>query len=241
MLTIIVPCLNEEDNISMVLNAIDKIMSKIQILYEVIIVDDKSTDNTSIVANKWILDNKKDNYRVLYKDLDRRGYGAVIKYGLAYASGDYVIFISADLVDPIDLIPKMVEMLDQGADLVQCSRYLNKSDSNTIPFSYKFFQFFFRRFVKIALGISMPDSTYAFKMFKRRKILSMGISSNRFNISPEIMFKAVLGGLDIKFIPGSQGVRAQGVSKFYFRKEGAGFINCLLRAFLHRKKIIFWY
>lgn len=208
------------------------------ITYEIIIIDDQSDDNTFIIAKEY---TKYKNIKVYRKDLDRRGYGAVIKYGLAHASGDLVIFVSADLVDPINLIPSMYKKLADGYDLIQCSRYSNKSDSSTIPFSYKFYQFFFRRLVTLSLGKKIPDSTYAFKMFKRKKIMALGISSNRFNISPEIMFKASLANYKIAFIPGSQGVRQSGKSKFSFTKEGLGFLICLLRAFLHRKKIIYWF
>ena len=59
-------------------------------------------------------------------------------------------------------------------DLVQVSRYQDPKNAENIPFKYKFFQFFFRRFVRISLGKSIADSTYAFKIFNRKKILSLG-------------------------------------------------------------------
>ena len=241
MLSIIIPCLNEEDNISNILNEISSLVMKYKIPNEIIIVDDQSHDLTLSVANQWIALHPELNVRLIYKQLERRGYGAAVKYGLAHAVGKFAIFVSADLVDPIDLIPQMYKKMLDGADVVQCSRYLNSNDSDTIPYSYKFFQFFFRIGVQIALGEKIPDSTYAFKMFDRAKIQGMGIASNRFNVSPEIMFKSILANLNIIFIPGSQGVRYNGVSKFHFHKEGVGFGLCLLRAALHRKKILFWF
>lgn len=241
-LSVIVPCLNEEDNVYQILNSLKVLLIENKIEHEVLIIDDQSTDLTFIKANQFVLENPELNCKVYRKDLDRRGYGAVIKYGIAYSTGDYVTFVSADLVDPINLIPKMYEALEvNGFDLVQCSRYIDKNDSNTIPFSYKFYQFFFRFFVRICLNQYIPDSTYAFKMFKKVKITSMGLSSNRFNISPEIMFKSILSNIKILYISGSQGVREKGVSKFSFLKEGPGFMICLIRAILHRKRIIFWF
>jgi glycosyltransferase involved in cell wall biosynthesis len=241
-LSIIVPCLNEEDNVIQILKSLKILLFENNIDHEVLIIDDQSTDLTYNNATKFVLENPDLNCKVLRKDLDRRGYGAVIKYGIAYSIGEYVTFVSADLVDPIHLIPRMyLELQNNEYDLVQCSRYIDKKDSNTIPFSYKFYQFFFRFFVKICLNQHIPDSTYAFKMFKKAKITSMGLSSNRFNISPEIMFKSILSNMKILYIPGSQGVRENGVSKFSFIKEGPGFIICLFRAFLHRKRIIFWF
>ena len=78
-------------------------------------------------------------------------------------------------------------------------------------------------------------------MFRRREMLGVGLSQNRFSISPEITFKSILQGGEVAYIPGSQGVRERGVSKFLFRKEGIGFSYCLLRAFLHRTRLAYWF
>ncbi len=237
-LSIIVPCLNEEDNITEALDLLKKNLS--DTTYEVIIVDDQSADMTFDKSIEWVTNNNVKNYKVLRRPLERRGYGAVIKFGLAYAKGKYVTFYSADMVDPIHLLPNMLELVRKN-DLVQVSRYQNPANAKDIPFKYKFFQFFFRRFVRISLGKSVADSTYAFKIFNRRKILSLGLSSNRFSISPEIFFKGFLAGYKIAFVEGAQTHREHGVSKFIFHKEGVGFIWCLIRAFLHRKRISYWF
>lgn len=241
LLSVIIPCLDEQDNVADVLRDVTAMLIEARINYEVIVVDDQSTDLTRSRAEQWVKEHSERNVRVIYKELHRRGYGAAVKYGLAYASGEYAIFVSADLVDPINLIPRMYADLNGGGDVAQVSRYLEKNNSSTIPFSYKFFQFFYRIGVRIALGKHIPDSTYAFKMFRRAKILAMGVASNRFNISPEIMFKSILAGLKVSFISGAQGVRVGGVSKFKFHKEGIGFGMCLIRAWLHRNRLIFWF
>ncbi len=237
-LSVIVPCLNEEENIFDALDILEKNLKGIN--HEVIVIDDQSGDNTVSRSQEWIENNNASNYHVLKKSLDRRGYGAVIKFGLAYATGKYVVFYSADMVDPIHLLPDMLEMVRKN-DLVQVSRYQNPENAKSIPFKYKFFQFFFRRCVRLALGSTVVDSTYAFKIFDRKKILSLGLTSNRFSISPEIFFKGYLAGYKVAFVEGGQTHRKNGVSKFIFHKEGPGFIWCLIRAFLHRKKITYWF
>ena len=240
-LSIIIPCLNEEENVDGILDSVYSIAKNLEGSYEIVVIDDQSIDSTYTKINQWINNNPECNIKLIYKELYRRGYGATVKYGLAYSQGEYAIFVSADMVDPIHLIPQMYSVVKNGYDVAQVSRYLDKNNSITIPFSYKFFQFFFRGGVRIALGKYIPDSTYAFKMFNRSKVTAMGISSNRFNISPEIMFKSILAGHKIKYISGAQGTRANGVSKFKFHKEGIGFGICLVRAYLHRKNIIYWF
>ncbi|CAB4326857.1 MULTISPECIES: glycosyltransferase family 2 protein [unclassified Brucella] len=241
-LTIVVPCLNEEENIEDILNLIRDLAIAQRFTSEIVIVDDKSDDRTQQLAQKWVDANTNlISARLVVRDLHRRGYGAVVRYGAAHGVGRYCIFVSADAVDPISLIPKLYEEMERGATLAQCSRYLANGDANTIPFKYKFFQFFFRIGVRIALGQHIPDSTYAFKMFKRREALGIGLSQNRFSISPEITFKSILTGGEISYVPGAQGVRTRGVSKFIFHKEGIGFGYCLMRAFLHKNKIVYWF
>lgn len=241
-LSIIVPCLNEESNIEFILNQLKSLFIKNDLSGEVIVIDDKSDDNTFNITKSWIKNNPEISVICITKELNRRGYGAVLKYGLPSCNGEYVTFVSADAVDPIYLIPEMLSKLkNDNYDLVQCSRYLDKNDSTTIPFKYKFFQFFFRIGVRLALNKYIPDSTYAFKVFDRKKIMALGISSNRFNISPEIMFKAILANYSIYYIKGAQGIRKSGISKFNFYKEGPGFGICLIRAFLHRNKILYWF
>jgi glycosyltransferase involved in cell wall biosynthesis len=241
-LSIIVPCQNEAETIVGTLDNLYNTLQRGSLTYEIIVVDDISDDETFAVASKWAEQHKVSvPVKVITRSLHRRGYGAVVRYGAAYGTGKYCIFVSADNVDPVHLIPQLYEEMEDGAILAQCSRYIRAGDDSTIPFSYKFYQFFFRIGVRIAIGYSIPDSTYAFKMFRRRELLGVGLSSNRFNISPEITFKSILIGGKVSYVPGAQGVRQSGKSKFIFHKEGLGYGYCLIRAFFHRYKLIYWF
>jgi glycosyltransferase involved in cell wall biosynthesis len=241
-LTIVIPCLNEVENIIGTLDNVYMTLKDQALKYEIIVVDDISEDDTFAVASRWAGQHAGQiPVKVIQRSLHRRGYGAVVRYGTAYGSGRYCIFVSADNVDPVHLIPQMYTEMENGAILAQCSRYIRAGDDSTIPFSYKFYQFFFRIGVRIAIGYSIPDSTYAFKMFRRRELLGVGLSSNRFNISPEITFKSILIGGKVSYVPGAQGVRQGGKSKFIFHKEGLGYGYCLIRAFFHRHKLIYWF
>jgi len=241
-LTIVVPCLNEVENIIGTLDNVYNTLKDQPLSYEIIVVDDISEDETFAVASEWAKQHAGLlHIKVIKRSLHRRGYGAVVRYGAAYGTGRYCVFVSADNVDPVHLIPELFREMEGGAILAQCSRYIRAGDDSTIPFSYKFFQFFFRIGVRIAVGYSIPDSTYAFKMFRRQELLGVGLSSNRFNISPEITFKSILIGGEVAYVPGAQGVRLGGKSKFIFHKEGLGYGYCLIRTFLHRYKLIYWF
>lgn len=232
-LSVIVPCLNEADNLPSLVENLAKYADSAGIL-ETIVADDSSDDNTAQVAGELSRQYPELYIRVITRPKPRKGYGAVVRFGMRHARGRYCTFVAADGVDPIHLLPLYVEHLHQGAALVQCSRYANPGDTRTIPFTYKFYQSLFRAFQRIVLGRSLQDSTYAFKAFNRDYVNSLGLSSNGFSISPEIAFKVLLSGGKIVTLPGSQGIRRRGASKFRFRKEGYGFFKVILRAGLHR-------
>jgi hypothetical protein len=130
---------------------------------------------------------------------------------------------------------------ENASTVVQCTRYSTPGDAVNIPFSYKFFQFFYRSFVRAIFGRFVSDSTYAFKLFRRAEVLALGMTANRFAISPEITFKALLSRRRVDFIRGSQGQREHGVSKFKFFREGPGFVYCLARAALHKTRLALWF
>ncbi|WP_424628745.1 glycosyltransferase family 2 protein [Bradyrhizobium sp. SYSU BS000235] len=241
-LSIIVPCLNEEENIAVILSKLRDVLSGSDISAEVIVVDDQSDDKTFERAKAFAASVKGImQIEVIRRPLRRRGYGAAVRYGVANSIGKYCIFVSADAVDPINLIPLFFRRMEAGFDLVQCSRYLQQGDDVTIPFKYKFYQFFYRFGVRTFLGENVRDSTYAFKMFKRADALGVGLTQNRFSISPEITFKVMLNQGRIEHVPAGQGIRTAGTSKFFFRKEAFGYSYVLLRALLHRTGLILWF
>lgn len=229
----IVPCLNEAENLPSLLSRLATYSASAGIL-ETIIVNDSSDDGTAAVAQTMAGKYPELNIHVITRPRPRRGYGAVVRFGIEQAIGRYCTFVAADGVDPIQLLPEYVHHLRAGAQLVQCSRYANPDDSQTIPLTYKFYQTLFHTFERIALGRKILDSTYAFKAFDKELVTKLRVTSNGFSISPEIVFKIALSGGKIVTIPGSQGVRKLGVSKFKFRREGYGFLKVLVRAWLHR-------
>jgi hypothetical protein len=126
--------------------------------------------------------------------------------------------------------------MENGAILAQCSRIRAGDDSTILRAILPILLWIG---VRIAIGYSIPDSTYAFKMFRRR--VAWGRAGSNFNISPEITFKSILIGGNVSYVPGAQGVRQGGKSKFIFHKEGLGYGYCLIRAFFHRHKLVYWF
>lgn len=233
-LSIIIPCLNEEDNLPPLIEDLNRVCTDNNLDVEVIILDDASQDNTLGIATSLQPQYPDLNVRVLHRYEPRRGYGAVARYGLAHATGRFAGIVAADGQNPIHILPEMLDRARNGAQLVQCSRYSTPDDDKEVPSTFKLYQAIYRALVRVLLGQHFPDSTYGFKLFDRVLVMALGATSNRFSLSPEILFKVFLSRGEIVFVPGRQGVRQQGVSKFALRREIIGHAYVLLRAWLHR-------
>ena len=93
-LTIVIPCLNEAENIVGILDSVRQAVANQAFTTEVVVVDDKSDDETYSLALAWGQANKKDlPVRVISRSLHRRGYGAVVRYGAAHGIGRYLSLI----------------------------------------------------------------------------------------------------------------------------------------------------
>ncbi len=125
-ITLICPCYNEEDVIEHFINSVSKILSQLSLEYEILFINDGSTDTT---LDKLILFQTKYNHiRIL--SLSRNfGKEAALTAGIDFADADAVIPIDADLQDPPELIPEMIKKWQEGYDVVLAKRISRKHDS----------------------------------------------------------------------------------------------------------------
>jgi dolichol-phosphate mannosyltransferase len=235
-LSIIMPCLNEEETLPAAVEKLNEIVTQASLNVEVIILDDESQDNTLQVATCLIERYPALHIRVFHRVRRRVGFGAIARYGLAHATSRYCAFVSADGLDPVELLPEFVKRLRAGAQHVQCSRYLRPEDAQTVPRKYRLYQTIYRRLIRLLLGQEIKDSTYGFRAFDRVYVQALGVTSNRFSLCPEITFKVLLSGGEMEYIPGQQLPYhlAGGSTKFQLPYESLGYLYVLLRAWLHR-------
>jgi dolichol-phosphate mannosyltransferase len=117
-ISIIIPTYNERENIAILVKDIrDQLVGYD---YEIIIVDDNSPDGTGIIADK--LAEKYRNIKVLHRPC-KMGLASAIIDGLGKAEGDIISVLDADLQHPPSLLPKMIEGIKKGKDIVVASRY----------------------------------------------------------------------------------------------------------------------
>ena len=104
--SVIIPAYNEEQAISRVLEELIAVMDSLKTLYEIIVVDDGSTDNTRALAERY------PRVRVIAHS-ENRGPGAARTTGVRQARGQYVVMIDADGTYPVAAIPRLLEELSE--------------------------------------------------------------------------------------------------------------------------------
>ena len=240
-LSIIMPCFNEEATLPGALEALNNVITQASLDAEVIILDDESSDGTLSLATNLLESFPALRMHIFHRIRHRRGYGAIVRFGMAYATGRYCCFVSADGLDPVELIPEFVKRLRSGVHHVQVSRYIRPEDEHNVKWKFRVYQRVYRALIRIFLGKTIADSTYGFRAFHRACVMALGTSSNRFNICPEITFKMLLSGAKMDYIPGQPHPYIGGGStKFQLPAETLGYAYVLLRAWLHRLHV-YWF
>ena len=230
--SLIVPCLNEEQNIPLLVDKLTALIEWHSLSAEILIVDDCSDDYTFREA--YILSKSDPKVKALHKGLPR-GIGNAIRYGIDHASGRVGVVVMGDLVDPLDAIPGFRDrIVEHGDQLVLLSRYMDPEDHANIPFLYRFYHFWYRVLCRVLVGVHLREITYAFRGFDLGYIRSLNLQSQGFEISPEITLKTWLSSGRITELKGRQGRRLRGESKFVFSRVGFGYAAVLIRAFVAR-------
>ena len=176
--------------------------------YELVMVDDGSTDATAEI----LAGLAESDHRVRVVSLSRNfGHQPALTAGLDHATGDAVIMIDADLQDPPELIPQMVERWRAGSDVVYAVRESRAGESR---FKLITARWFYRVFARLATVELTPDSG-DFRLMDRRvlEVLQMMPERNRF-----LRGMTVWVGYTQTAIPYRRDARHAGVTKYPLRK-----------------------
>lgn len=182
--SIIVPIYNEENRFNVFLQEL--IDFSIKNSYEVILVDDGSTDNTPEIIKNY--ESTKNNIKVISHPKNI-GKGFAIKTGVFYAEGEKIIFIDADgSISPSE-IPKMVEKLDEY-DVVVGNRTLKESNIEQ-PYLRKLTGVTFNHYVNLLFHLNIKDNLCGFKGFRKEvaKDLFSLLISHKFIFDVELFYK----------------------------------------------------
>ena len=183
-LSIIIPCFNEEKTIEKIIN---KVNETCKYANEIIVIDDKSADNSLDILNK-LLHEKKIN--LLIKNTKNYGKGYSVKQGILNSKGDIILIQDADLeYDPSDY-PKLVEpILSNLADVVFGSRFLGSEIKRVLFFWHSLGNNILTFLSNMFTNLNLTDMENCYKVFRSDIIKKIEIKENRFGIEPELVAK----------------------------------------------------
>ncbi len=169
-ISIVIPAYNEEKNILNTLKTIEEFLSQQDYSYEILVMNDGSTDSTSSIAHNFSNTNK----HIFVYDLPHKGKANAVLEGFRKAKGTYVLFSDADLATPIKELKKLLHYaLDEGYDVVIASREGVGALRKNEPWIRHFMGRVFNYIVQFMLIPGLDDTQCGFKLFKRSKALQI--------------------------------------------------------------------
>lgn len=197
----VIPAYNEEKRLMPTLHKISEYLSRQGFSYEIIAVDDGSSDNTLKIMKEFAGSNE---HVFVLSNGHNRGKGYTVRNGMLAAHGQYVFFTDADLSTPIDEIEKCLPYLKNGYDVVIGSRSLPDSDIVIHqPWYRETMGKVFNLLVNMVLLKGIIDTQCGFKGFKReaaQKIFSRCMIDG-FSFDVEALYLARKCNFKIKEVP----------------------------------------
>ena len=184
--TVVLPAYNEGAALPHVLDELGEYLDS---SYEVLVVDDGSTDDTADVAERYPVR--------LIKHKSNSGKGVAIRTGISEARGENVVIMDADATYPVPAIKEMVDLLDEN-DLV---RGIRESEPESMPLVNRFGNWLFNKLLAISHGLEGADQLTGLYAIRRSEAERLGTEARGFDIETEIGIKAKARGLREAEIP----------------------------------------
>ncbi|MGH3056070.1 MAG: glycosyltransferase, partial [Gaiellaceae bacterium] len=189
-LSVLIPVLNERDNLVALLPRLRRVLDQLGCTSEVLVVDGGSRDGTVEAAESL-------GARALVQRAP--GYGGALREGFEAAAGAYVLTLDADLSHDPDFIIKLWRAR-RSADVVIASRYV-KGGVAYMPFNRKLLSRVLNRFFALGLGLPVRDMSSGFRLYRAEVLVDLGLGGRNFDILEEVLVKAYAAGWRVVEIP----------------------------------------
>ncbi len=215
--SVIIPTLNEANNIGTVIKGIKGQLSGRR--YDIIIVDGYSSDKTIDIA-------KKHGARVL---LDRRGKGSALMKGLSAAKNSILVSMDADLSHEPKELTLLIDGIEAGYDICMGSRFITGGSTEDMSpvriIGNKLFVFL----VNTLFGSNYSDMCYGYRSFRKSVLRKLGLTEEGFGIETEISIKAAKRHIRVMEIPSNEKQRNSGEAKLKTFEDGYVIMKTILK------------
>ena len=222
--SVVVPTLNEAQNLPHVFARLRR-----EAIYEVVLVDGFSTDDTVEVAKQlW------PGIRVV--EQDRRGKGNALACGFAACTGDIIVMLDADgSADPAE-IPAYVHALLDGADFAKGSRFMHGGGSSDITRGRRMGNWGLSQTVNVLFGTRYSDLCYGYNAFWSHCLADMNVDCDGFEVETLINIRVSRSGLTVAEIPSYEFERIHGESNLNTFRDGWRVLRTILRERTRRRE-----
>jgi dolichol-phosphate mannosyltransferase len=229
-LSVVVPAHNEYESVGQTVEAVIAELAGAEIDYEVVVIDDASTDGTGNVVNR--IADRDDRVRCVRSHYPP-GFGNAVRAGLDLYTGDAVAIMMADMSDsPQDLV-RYFRQLELGYDCAFGTRF----GSGGATYDYPRLKLALNRIANTGIRLlfrhGYNDTTNAFKAYRRQVIDQVQpLLSHHFNLTVELPLKAIVRGYRYAVVPVTWTNRQHGASKLRLQEMGSRYVFIVLYVWL---------
>ncbi len=167
LVSILIPCFNEEQNIKKITDEIAVVFKDTDLLYEIIFIDDGSNDGSITIINEIVLQNNNIKFIEFSRNF---GKDFALKAGVDFSNADAIVMIDADMQHPPKLILQMIDKWNDGFEVVYAFRSINNPDANFIN---RFFSKTFYKLVNLLSDINLENGIADYRLIDRKVINSL--------------------------------------------------------------------
>ena len=229
--SVVIPARNEAELIGTTVTGVAAALEAADRNYEIIVVDDSSTDGTAGIVQR--LGDENPRVRHLRSPYTG-GFGLAVRAGLEAFEGDAVAIVMADGSDsPSDLV-RYFDLLDEGGyDCAFGSRFLPGGGITGYPPVKLVINRAVNFGIRMLFGHHYDDTTNAFKAYRRTVVDAVQpLVSNHFNLTVELPLKAIVRGHSYAVLPVKWTNRTSGESKLGLQEMGSRYLYIVLMVFL---------
>jgi len=220
-LSVVVPVYNEDNNIDPLYREIGSALSSLTKTYEIVFVDDGSTDNTFQVLKEI---QEKDQQVKIIKFRRNFGKSEALNSAFNLASGNIIITMDGDLQDDPAEIPNFVDAIERGSDLVSGWKYTRRD-----PLTKKLPSKLFNVMTRLLTGVDLHDFNCGFKAYKKEVLDTISLYGEMHRYIPAL---AAQYGFKITELRVEHRPRSYGRSKYGFSRLVKGFMDLITVKFL---------